>query len=124
MCCCSNRPVHIPVHTVNPSECLAWHSGARVLAPSRLFHQRPQAANVQWLASPTVVPELGGDSRLLNWGHSGLAATSSTLGGGPLGRTSQRLLPIESGAFRHSERWEQMNQHPQLVRDQTKRTRR
>jgi hypothetical protein len=28
--------------------------------PSRPFRQRPEAANVQWLASPRVVPELGG----------------------------------------------------------------
>ena len=30
-------------------------------SPSGLFHQHPQTANVRWLASPMVVPELGGD---------------------------------------------------------------
>ena len=73
-----------------------------------------------------VVLELGGcgePTRLLNRGHLGLPSREQLPGGELLGRMPQKLWPIESGAFRHLE-WEQMNLHTQLVRDQTKRTRR
>src|SRR5947209_4524338 len=80
-------------HT-QPPECLDGTPVPESLPPCRPFRQRQGAANVQWLASPTVVPELGGYSRLLNLGHSGLPATSSTLGEGLLGRASQTAQHI------------------------------
>src|SRR4029077_2374260 len=73
-----------------------WHSGARDLHPFRLFRQRKGVANVQWLASPRAVPELGGcdgPTPTLELGSfGGCQATSSTPEGvAARTRASQKL---------------------------------
>src|SRR5690349_14606009 len=64
---------------------------------SRPFCQDSNAANLKWLASPRVVPELGRQRlRLLNWPFGAASPEQPILkGGGLLGRAPQNL-----GAFR------------------------
>jgi hypothetical protein len=85
-----------------PRPSAEWHSGAMNLNPFRLFRQHQEAANVQWLASPTVVLELGGCDEPTTHSRTGAirgCQPRAAPGEWLLGRASQKTLAKSLGRF-------------------------